>query len=177
MVSRCRRQCGRRGQSSGSSPIGIWATARHEHVQAILNDHSTFCRLAGRPERLSQGKAVATAKPAAGSRSTRSRPAARASSRGSCRRSRYAICANRLERGHDLLAEPLVEQGTFRSAQRVGRSVPVNVLSGGCGRHSKRGARKHHPLTRPFGFATFRARAIGSRDEVMAGFPQAGPPG
>lgn len=24
-------------------PYGIWATARHEHVQAILNDHAAFC--------------------------------------------------------------------------------------------------------------------------------------
>ena len=28
-------------------PYGIWATARHEHVQAILNDHRTFCSSAG----------------------------------------------------------------------------------------------------------------------------------
>src|SRR5262249_38099353 len=28
-------------------PYGIWATARHEHVQAVLNDHQTFCSSAG----------------------------------------------------------------------------------------------------------------------------------
>src|SRR5438552_3203142 len=28
-------------------PYGIWATARHEHVQAALNDHERFCSSAG----------------------------------------------------------------------------------------------------------------------------------
>jgi cytochrome P450 len=150
-------------------PHGIWATARHEHVQAILNDHKTFCSSAGvglsdfrkeRPWR--QPSLLLEADPPAHDRPRR--VLTRILSPIVVRNMRETFA-----RYADELADKLVRQGSFDAVKELAEVYPLNALADAVG--IPQGERKNIIRYAAIGFATFGPRNW-IWDEVMPGFPK-----
>ena len=150
-------------------PYGIWATARYEHVQAILNDHATFCSSAGvglsdfrkekpwRPPSL-----LLEADPPAHDRPRRI--LTRIVSPIAVRKLREAF-----ERDAEGLAEKLVRKGNFDVVKDLAEVYPLNVLSDAVG--IPQGERENIIRYAAIGFATFGPRNW-IWEDVMPGFPK-----
>ena len=150
-------------------PHGIWATARHEHVQAILNDHDTFCSSAGvglsdfrkekpwRPPSL-----LLEADPPAHDRPRR--VLTRILSPIAVRNMRQSLARYANE-----LADKLVHQGSFDAVKELAEVYPLNVLADAVG--IPQGERENIIRYAAIGFATFGPRNW-IWDEVMPGFPK-----
>jgi len=150
-------------------PYGIWATARYEHVQAILNDHETFCSSAGvglsdfrkeKPWR--QPSLLLEADPPAHDRPRR--VLTRILSPIAVRNMRESF-----ERAANDLADKLVQQGRFDAVKELAEVYPLNVLADVVG--IPQGERENIIRYAAIGFATFGPRNW-IWDEVMPGFPK-----
>jgi 4-methoxybenzoate monooxygenase (O-demethylating) len=150
-------------------PYGIWATARHEHVQAILNDHATFCSSAGvglsdfrkekpwRPPSL-----LLEADPPAHDRPRR--VLTRILSPAAVRQLRAAF-----ENDAEELANKLVRKGRFDAVKELAEVYPLHVLSDAVG--IPRAERENIIRYASIGFATFGPRNW-IWDELMPTFPK-----
>jgi 4-methoxybenzoate monooxygenase (O-demethylating) len=149
-------------------PYGIWATARHEHVQNVLNDHGTFCSSAGvglsdfrkekpwRPPSL-----LLEADPPAHDRPRR--VLTRIVSPG-VRKLRSTI-----ETYAEELADKLVAQGHFDAVKDLAEVYPLHVMCDAVG--IPKGERENIIRYASIGFATFGPRNW-IWDEVMPTFPK-----
>ena len=150
-------------------PYGIWATARYEHVQAVLNDHKTFCSAAGvglsdfrkekpwRPPSL-----LLEADPPAHDRPRRI--LTRILSPAAVRKLRAAF-----EHDAEELAQKLVRQGHFDAVKELAEVYPLHVLSDAVG--IPRADRENIIRYASIGFATFGPRNW-IWDELMPTFPK-----
>jgi 4-methoxybenzoate monooxygenase (O-demethylating) len=150
-------------------PYGIWATARHEHVQAILNDHKTFCSSAGvglsdfrkekpwRPPSL-----LLEADPPAHDRPRRI--LTRILSPAAVRKLRAAF-----DKDAEELTDKLVGKGHFDAVKELAEVYPLHVLSDAVG--IPRAERENIIRYAAIGFATFGPRNW-IWDEVMPTFPK-----
>jgi 4-methoxybenzoate monooxygenase (O-demethylating) len=151
------------------SRYSIWATARHEYVQAVLNDHTTYCSSAG--VGLSDFRKEKPWRPP--SLLLEADPPAHDRPRRVLTRVLSPIVVRKLrqtfERDANALADTLVKQGTFDAVKELAEVYPLNMLADAVG--IPKGERENIIRYAAIGFATFGPRNW-IWDEVMPGFPK-----
>jgi cytochrome P450 len=150
-------------------PYGVWATARHEHVHAILNDWKTFCSSAG--VGLSDFSKEKPWRPP--SLLLEADPPAHDRPRGILTRLLSPVVVRglraTLERNAEELVGKLVQQGEFDGTKDLAEVFPLKALCDAVGLCEE--GRENLIKYASIGFATFGPRNW-IWEEVMPNFPK-----